>query len=70
MKNNRPHPNVIRFNTEENAVSTDNQEETVADDVIAQLTHQFANNYEQALRELAYQNPTTDQNSYSDEDNR
>ncbi|WP_216402917.1 hypothetical protein [Arcanobacterium phocae] len=71
MKNNHPHPDVIRFDDdEENAVSIDNQEETVADDVIAQLTHQFANNYEQALRELAYQNPTTDQNSYSDEDNR
>ncbi|QRV02547.1 hypothetical protein JTE88_01980 [Arcanobacterium phocisimile] len=57
MKNNHPHPSVIRFNTEENAVSTDNQEETVADDVVTQLTHQFANNYEQALCELAHQNP-------------
>ncbi|QJC21409.1 type II toxin-antitoxin system Phd/YefM family antitoxin [Arcanobacterium buesumense] len=53
MKNNRPQYIVMRFDDVENAVSIDNQEETVADDVIAQLTHQFADNYEQALRELA-----------------
>ncbi|WP_216379213.1 hypothetical protein [Arcanobacterium phocae] len=57
MKNNRPQYIVMRFDDVENAVSIDNQEETVADDVIAQLTHQFADNYEQALRELACQSP-------------